>query len=277
MKFIDSFLFLNELDLLEIRLNELYNVIDVFIIVESNITLSGRKKDFILEANMHRFDRFKDKIIYSKVDGMNLFPKFNTLSYDDRHKLVFLQRDEIYSLLMSCGFEDEDIVMFSDLDEIPRESIIMEIKNNPHTVNTNAFTTLSLRGHYWYLNTTIDSPGDHTWFPTPIVGKLSNFKTTNLTDLRQRKDSFPRIDNAGWHFSHCGSPSHLREKMLASSHSEFHGEEYTSVESIERRRGNLEDPYGRGGFSINLRDFDDFYPKWAVDNKHLFKDLIRER
>ena len=48
-KIYDGFLFFNELDLLEIRLNTLNDVVDYFILVESSVTHAGKSKSFIFE------------------------------------------------------------------------------------------------------------------------------------------------------------------------------------------------------------------------------------
>lgn len=49
MKIYDCFTFFNELDLLEIRLEELYNYVDYFVIVEANKTHAGEIKESIFE------------------------------------------------------------------------------------------------------------------------------------------------------------------------------------------------------------------------------------
>ena len=67
MKIYDSFLFFNELDILEIRLNTLYDVVDHFILVESSVTHQGVSKPFIFDENKERFAKFLDKIIHIKV------------------------------------------------------------------------------------------------------------------------------------------------------------------------------------------------------------------
>ena len=46
---VDSFLFFQELDLLEIRLRYLYPFVDKFIIVESCQSFTGRRKNLILK------------------------------------------------------------------------------------------------------------------------------------------------------------------------------------------------------------------------------------
>ena len=64
MKIIDCFIFYNELELLNYRLNILYNIVDYFIIVESKYTFTGKEKELIFNENKERFSCFNDKIIY---------------------------------------------------------------------------------------------------------------------------------------------------------------------------------------------------------------------
>ena len=60
-KIYDGFLFFNELDLLEIRLNTLNDVVDYFILVESSVTHAGKSKSFIFEENKDKFTKFLPK------------------------------------------------------------------------------------------------------------------------------------------------------------------------------------------------------------------------
>ena len=69
---IDCFLFFQELDLLEIRLKYLNNYVDYFVIVESCQTFSGVDKDYVFEKNRERFEEYKEKIIYHKVEDFHL-------------------------------------------------------------------------------------------------------------------------------------------------------------------------------------------------------------
>jgi beta-1,4-mannosyl-glycoprotein beta-1,4-N-acetylglucosaminyltransferase len=63
-KVLDAILMSNELDLLEIRMNELDSVVDYFLIVESNATFTGLRKDTYFAQNRERFSKFQDKIVY---------------------------------------------------------------------------------------------------------------------------------------------------------------------------------------------------------------------
>ena len=64
---LDCFTFYNELDLLDIRFNELYESIDYFVLVEASKTQSFLDKPFYFEENKNRFDTFLDKIIHIKI------------------------------------------------------------------------------------------------------------------------------------------------------------------------------------------------------------------
>jgi beta-1,4-mannosyl-glycoprotein beta-1,4-N-acetylglucosaminyltransferase len=65
IKVLDAVLMSNELDLLEIRLNELDSVVDYFLIVESNATFTGLPKETYFGKNRTRFAKFEHKIVYS--------------------------------------------------------------------------------------------------------------------------------------------------------------------------------------------------------------------
>ena len=64
----DCFNFFNEFDLLEIRLNELDDVVDYFVVCESNVTHNGIPKPMFFKENEERFSQFKDKIIYLPIN-----------------------------------------------------------------------------------------------------------------------------------------------------------------------------------------------------------------
>jgi beta-1,4-mannosyl-glycoprotein beta-1,4-N-acetylglucosaminyltransferase len=54
MKIYDCFTFYNEFDLLEIRLEELYDVVDYFVIVEGNRTFQNSSKPYLFLENISR-------------------------------------------------------------------------------------------------------------------------------------------------------------------------------------------------------------------------------
>jgi len=73
MKVLDAFLMSSEVNLLEIRLNELDSVVDYFLIVESNATFTGLPKETFFANNKERFSKFSHKIVYELCVSSTLF------------------------------------------------------------------------------------------------------------------------------------------------------------------------------------------------------------
>ncbi len=67
-KVFDLFTINTELDWLEVRLGELHEEVDYFVIVESNTSFQGSAKPLHLKENWARFQKYHDQIIYKKLD-----------------------------------------------------------------------------------------------------------------------------------------------------------------------------------------------------------------
>ena len=67
-RIIDCFIFYNELDMLEYRLNVLNDVVDLFILVEATHTFVGNSKQLYYQENKERYQKFHNKIIHIIVD-----------------------------------------------------------------------------------------------------------------------------------------------------------------------------------------------------------------
>ena len=122
MKIYDCFTFYNELDLLEIRLRELYNTVDHFVIVESNQTFTNRPKQLIFKQHQDRFQEWADKIIHVQHTS----PAHNNPWLNET-----AQRNAI--LLGLASASDEDLVIVSDDDEVLRASSVKQM----HQMNCN--------------------------------------------------------------------------------------------------------------------------------------------
>ena len=107
-KLYDCFIFNNETDLLDLRLNILNNYVDYFVIVESEETFTGLKKKLVFDIK--NYAKFKDKIIYAVI---NKFPENFTSAWQNES----FQRNYLLNLLDNAN--SEDFIMISDLDEIP--------------------------------------------------------------------------------------------------------------------------------------------------------------
>ena len=72
----DCFIFFNEFDLLEIRLNELDNIVDKFVLVEANFTHSSKEKPYYGGPNsgirqlLHRLLQIKCVLSHSHLSNI---------------------------------------------------------------------------------------------------------------------------------------------------------------------------------------------------------------
>ena len=196
MKIYDCIPVFNEMDILEIRLELMYDYVDYFIISECDYTFSGLKKPFYFEESKARFTKYMDKIIHLKhYNTDNVFP-VNNLSgrkgeiYDGIiERLEVLRkspqtdygkphwcRDFLHKELTMLGMdvcEPDDIILFSDLDEIP----------NPDNLKFDGNTYVMGQKNMIYYVTTENTT--ESWCGT-IICKFSNLLSLFIPFLWSR-------------------------------------------------------------------------------------------
>ena len=98
MKLYDCFQFFNEFDLLEIRLDLLYEYVDYFVISETNRTHSNISKPFYFEENKHLFEKYMDKIIHIKEDYPEDILHFNKKEENTLYNKQYNKISDIYDI-----------------------------------------------------------------------------------------------------------------------------------------------------------------------------------
>lgn len=127
---VDAIIFSLELDLLEIRLRELMDVVDTFVVVESNVTFTGHPKELAFANNRQRFDFISSKIVYSQVSDLHSYD--GMMKKNEREGPMdneIRMRSAVSSLLDSMELPPGSIVIQSDADEIPKEAAIRVLKH----------------------------------------------------------------------------------------------------------------------------------------------------
>jgi|LakMenE01Jun11ns_1017448.scaffolds.fasta_scaffold9956812_4 beta-1,4-mannosyl-glycoprotein beta-1,4-N-acetylglucosaminyltransferase len=195
---IDCFTFFNELDLLEIRLEELNNSVDYFVLVEANKTQSLNDKIYYFEENKEKYNKFLHKIIHVKIDDcpnntQNLWTMEN------------FQRNCITRGLQGLNLKNEDIILISDLDEIPNSKIIYDLKS----VNLLEPFSIDMMFSAYFVNLVAKC---RTWVGT-VACPFSLLNKYTPQDIRGHKDFFKRtVSISGWHFSWLGGYEKIYEK-----------------------------------------------------------------
>jgi beta-1,4-mannosyl-glycoprotein beta-1,4-N-acetylglucosaminyltransferase len=282
-KIYDCFNFFNELDILELRLNILNDYVDYFVIVESDVSHSGEKKQFNFEINKSRYNKFIDKIIYYKItDTPNDFLNLNDTEDVELNKINefiikqtnrfnrktqqdygrdFFQKESVRRPLINCN--DDDIILFSDLDEIPNPEIINEL--NGYDLD-HKILSLRQNTYYYYLNVFKQSD----WYGTKIL-KYKNLKDLSLNEVRGDVTLSDKIDNGGWHFSFMGGKKMVEKKLTSYSAKDLSSKRV--LESIEYNIENNIDPFFRG--KLETVEIDNTFPEYLRNNINSFNHLIK--
>ncbi len=299
IKIYDCFTFFNELDILEIRLNILNDDVDFFVLVESTKTHSGNNKELFFEKNKSRFQKFSHKIIHIIVDDM---PE---VKGGNRWLLENFQRNAITRGLSQC--KDTDLILISDLDEIPNIKKLAEIKRillEKTESNDLLYTvTLMLRNillryeskvaqkiiallpvrsnkiiifqqkiYCYFLN----GYADIIWYGSKAVLYKNLVHNFNLQPQKIR-DVISRyiIKDGGWHFSYQFDPEGIANKLKSFAHREYDKAEYTDLNLIRTRIEKGEFLFGK---KVNLvyQKIDNSYPQYILDNLDKYKIHIKQ-
>lgn len=244
MKVYDCFTFFNEIDLLKIRLEFLEEVVDYFVIVESNITFSGNDKEYNLENNWDDFKKWHNKMLYIKIQQSKEDFSFQTVnSYTPTNgswKVEYQQRNAIQYIAEEV--EDDDIVLIGDVDEIPIPQAIENIKS---TLIKSRPQSLTMLFHYYYMN--CQNIGYERWWNGTIACKGSDFKTITPQEHRDNRNHYYRYNNAGYHFSFLGGAEKIKTKIESFAHTELNREDIKSEQNIREALEKGKDIFNRPG------------------------------
>jgi beta-1,4-mannosyl-glycoprotein beta-1,4-N-acetylglucosaminyltransferase len=256
MKVIDCFLFYNELKLLEFKLEELYDVVDYFILIESMYTFVGREKSLYYQENKHLFSKYNTKIIHI-VHHEN--PCQNTNSPWDNEKQ---QRFFCLKGLAKLNLQDEDIIILSDLDEIIDKARLIDIKENGLKEPIYA---LEQDMYYYNLNNRLQEK----WYQSKII---KYYKLQEYTDNYDKFNCIirpeynpdgkhiglnPILKCGGWHFSYFGDISFIKNKINQFAHSEFAHIAKDSDELFNDKINGNKDILNRENIQINFIKIED--------------------
>ena len=245
MKIFDCFMYFDEEVVLDVRLNTLDKYVDYFVIVESSFTHKGDNKNLMFNHN--KFEKFKNKIIYLVYDKQ---PKgieaVNENDSEDEKSGKYIlnaalrengQRNFIQNGLNKA--EDNDIILISDVDEIP----------NLSEVNFNNISEKIIMFHQdmFYYKFDLKIP-NLLWTGTRGCRKKYLLSPQWLRNVKDRKyfpfridilfsekkySSIKFISNGGWHFSYIKTAEEIEHKLKSYLHHREFDEQSLSVEEIQ--------------------------------------------
>lgn len=196
----DAVLFSNELEILEIRWRELLPSTTKFIILESNTTFTGLPKPLHFANNRKRYEFAKHKVVYRMLPGQHLLSQEKPFDRERKHRAA------MDSLIREAGVSYGDLLIMSDVDEIPSQHTINLLRwcdNIPSVMH------LQLRNYLYSFEFPVDY---NSWRASVHIYQ----RHTGYGHSRQTDELFT---DAGWHCSFCFR--HISEfifKMKAYSH-----------------------------------------------------------
>ena len=277
----DCFMFFNEMELLKMRLEELDEVVDYFVLVESAETQRGNPKPFYFYENRHLFEKYLSKIIHVMVDERH--PEMDLWAREN------YQRNCIARGLQNC--QPLDLIVISDLDEIPRVEVIQDLalrlpnraslllkegkhkkfkKHNKRKAGPsheekmyymNAARALEMSMYFFQLNR--QTPNHESWEGGPWMGTVvtayAMVEKFGVQQFREYRWRLQRIYNAGWHFTWMGGKEKIRKKLCSIV--EGHTQSVTDEELDQWINSHPVVP------------IDDSFPKYVLRNYDYLKSI----
>ena len=286
-KVIDAFLFSGELDILEIRLNELDPIVDHFVIVEGceRHGSTGERVPTWLD-NTPRWAELMDK--FGKKIKHVVLEKFEPAYTDAKSgwERENYHRQALTREVQKLATSFDDVVIVSDVDEIPRAAalraaipdlgdLLVYLRMDMYMFNVNSYCDVS---------TTHAEPAlaSKTWDRAYMCSVKTLLEKGGAQPPRGHLDqpptpgTYPMLQSAGWHLSSFMDLFQLRNKLRNYAHSSdfphLSGLTDTQLASIILTPRNI-----FNGKLLEKRSSDDpRLPQYFLDHQEKFKHFTRE-
>lgn len=267
----DCFQFFNELDILKLRMHVMRDVADRFVISESTVTFSGEKKPLYFQENREMFAEFEGRIIHQVVDDT---PMDTSAFLRDSHQKCAVARG-------LAGAQPEDVVIFSDVDEIPNPEAVKRVLAD---FDGSRIYALAQRNFYCYLDMEETSGNllsitgefegvtgsDRKWLGTKICQyrMLERYTTEQLRDKAQMP-LMVRVPEGGWHFSYMGGgkgesvANRVKYKIKSAAHQEYNNR--ATLSKVKKNIRNHQDILGRES-RFEIVPIDESYPVYLREH-----------
>jgi beta-1,4-mannosyl-glycoprotein beta-1,4-N-acetylglucosaminyltransferase len=264
----------SELDWLEIRLNELHHHVDYFVVLESATTFTGHQKPLYVKENWLRFEKFDKQIIYHLLEDP---PTYSNVSWTHESH----QRNAMYTQVLPFLKDEQaphtdDIILVSDLDEIPRPATLTLLRNCefPRRLTLRSrfyyygFQWLH-RGVEWQHPQATTYRGSETILPSELRGGTHGIN--KLKNMDEKDDLW----NAAWHCSSCfPTIEEMLRKMSSFSHTELNKQEFRNKKTIADRVRAGKDLWMRWGERYDRIEHNRDIPRYLKENSEKFSYLL---
>lgn len=248
MRIFDTFPFDGELDLLEYRLRETFDLVDHFVLIEAGETYRGGAKDFAFAENEARFDWARARIRHVRLAGLG------PVTATPRERAA-VQRNAVRLALADAA--PDDIVLLLDVDEVPSRALLERLRRG----GLDRPRRLAMTRHYGFADTlgprSPCCPDAEDPFPVAagwsrpggwdrlesfwhgqsgVAAPVRALERARAFDLRFRLPLGEPLPAAGRHFTSVDPSTRLERKLKRVFHQEYDGPRATSPEHLDRCR-----------------------------------------
>ena len=273
----------HELDLLDIRFNTLDSVVEKFVVVESNMTHSGKPKRMWFTENKDRFEKFLPKIIHLVYEGLAVEnPQVDT------HLVWANENTQRNTALKALEIEkpSDGLLYIADADEIPKPEKLLEAREVHRA--TGMPVRLALEQCMYYLNYNFKGfpqiCGSLLYHPDTAQEIHARWGASDYSPNAFRWHSvadgytndFLTVPDAGWHFSTLGNVQEIRYKLESNAHRFCDTEENKDPIRIHQCIAEGSHVYDMPRYTETklVRRELDFLPQYVQDNLERFKKHI---
>jgi hypothetical protein len=248
LRIFDTFLFRDELDILECRLTELDgSLVYRHVLVEARTDHQGHPKPLLFAENRERFAPWLSKIIHVVAEDL----PDSANPWDREHA----QRDQIATGL--TGAIGSDLIILADADEIPSPATITAIAAAAGPVVMEMDTCMFTADWLWK-----ESLRTSPVFPAAAI---SSFWTAR----EQGQANLAVIPKAGKHLTWLGGETAVRAKMAAHCHVDGNPLVEAALAADLYRAGQncFGEKYGQPSPWLIPVDVDETWPQWVYERR----------
>lgn len=275
----DCIPFFNELDILKLRMQILSPYVDCFVLEEASVTFSGEPKEMVFAKHRELFAEFADKIRYVAVEDSPM----EGVTTHERDKY---QKNQLIRALSDA--QPEDIIVFSDVDEIPDPDTLARVLKD---FDPEKIYHFAQRMFYCFLNMeeisgnllsiTGEFPGvaHRQWLGTKVCS-FANLPKEGIVFLREVSPTDSRsvrVSAGGWHFGYMGGDGErdvakrIGVKVQAAAHQEYNSKRYLN-EAVDRLLCG-EDIFDRDARFVRV-EIDESFPPYLREHREEYDFLI---
>ena len=248
-----------DLDLLDIRLHELADVVDRFVVVEACLTFTGKRKPLHLYHNRQRFAEFADRLDYVTLHHLPTGDAWAREAY---------QRNAILEGLRDAA--EDDIVLMGDCDEIPRAASVGQAID---ALRYRPIVAFGQRLSFYYANVICFTTD---WRGT-LAATVQTARTVTPQGMRDARNAVGAIRDAGWHMTNIVGKqgvTALQTKITSFSHTEVATPAILDEAHLRECVALGKDPSGRTDILFKVERDERDYPRYVLEHMSDFGHLF---